>query len=105
MADLSETLKGILGDDAENKLGSVMGMLNGLGSAPQSESGGSAPSSSPQAALLSQAQSLIGAANDDRSRLLLSLKPYLNEKRKGTIDSAIKLLNLAQLSSLFKGVI
>lgn len=109
MADMMDTLKELLGDNAEEKLGAVMGALNGSGS----ESGGAAPTPilPPSGAispdLLMQAQGLIkqlsSAGTDTRARLLLSLKPYMRQSRQTTIDSAIKLLNIARLSQFFKG--
>lgn len=48
--------------------------------------------------------SRIQASGDDsRTKLLMSLKPYMNDSRQSTIDSAIKLLQLSEMSDLFKG--
>lgn len=99
MADMIETLKGILGDNAEEKIGNVMEMLN------SSENDGGTPNVD----LIQQAQGLMqqlsASGNDNRSRLLMSLKPYMRENRRHSIDSAVKLLNLTKLSHLFKGVL
>ena len=104
MADMIETLKNILGDDAENKLGSVMNALNSDSAQGQhlpSEQSGTGINSD----LLFQAQNFINqlsnAGGDTRSNLLISLKPYMRQSRRNSIDQAVKLLNLAQLSQLY----
>ena len=106
MADMIETLKNILGDDAENKLGSVMYALNSDSAQGQhlpSEQSGTGINSD----LLFQAQNFINqlsnAGGDTRANLRRSLKPYMRQSRRNSIDQAVKLLNLAQLSQLFKG--
>lgn len=115
MADIMDTLKDLLGDNAEEKINSVMGMLSSSGAASDKSDAAredSAPGTdSPAAAispeLLIQTQKLMqqlsSGGNDDRSNLLMSLKPYMRENRKKSIDSAVKLLNIARLSHLFKG--
>lgn len=110
MADMVETLKGILGDDAEEKIQSVLSGLQSSGSAGEEESTGdsSVPALSKSlngADYLSQIKSLVGQmgnANDSRSNLLLSLKPYMREERKHSIDNAVKILNLTRIAGLFK---
>ena len=43
---------------------------------------------------------LKSADEDDRSRLLLAIKPFLREERRPQVDSAIKLLKIASLLKL-----
>lgn len=43
--------------------------------------------------------SFTSAQNDDRSRLLQAIKPFLDEERRTQVDSAIKILSIA---SVFK---
>ena len=99
MADMMDTLKGILGDDAEEKIQTV---LNGL------QSGGSEISDNTEIGntdYLSQIKALVGQmgkANDSRSNLLLSLKPYMRAERRNSIDNAVKILNLTRIAGLFK---
>lgn len=101
MADAMETLKGILGDGAEDKIKSAMSSLSGITPSQQSSLGDNEAMES-----LMQMRDIIsrlGNSNSDpRANLLLSLKPYMRAKRQGSIDSAIKLLNLAKLAVLFK---
>ena len=119
MADMMDTLKGLLGDDAEDKISGIMKILNPDGdssSPPQNISKpdtaeaskeSDTPAITPE--MIMAAQSLIGKLSsnneDDRTRLLMSLKPYMSQSRKSSIDSAVKMLNLAHFSEFFKGVI
>lgn len=45
---------------------------------------------------------LGGAVNDDRTRLLMALKPFLSEKRAPYMDSAVTMLKLASVGKLGK---
>ena len=115
MADMMDTLKGLLGDNADDKLSGIMKKLNS--DAPQDNSDNTpqkndsknneSPALSPE--MLMMAQSIMSrmskSGDDDRTRLLMSLKPYMNSNRQSTIDSAVKMLKLSELSDLFKGVI
>lgn len=119
MADMMDTLKGLLGDDAEDKISGIMKILNPDGDSspppqniptPDAEEApkeSDTPGITPE--MLMAAQSLIGKLSsnneDDRTRLLMSLKPYMSQSRKSSIDSAVKMLNLAHFSEFFKGVI
>lgn len=107
MADMMDTLKELLGDNADEKLSSVLSMLSqGSGNNDSHEKQQSdMPAISPE--LLLQAQSIMqqlsSAENDDRSNLLMSLKPYMRESRRKTIDDAVKFLSAARLTRLFQG--
>lgn len=97
MADMMDMLKGILGDDAEDKIKTV---INGLQQGNVGDvSGGE------QNDYMAQLKSLVGqlgSANDSRSNLLLSLKPYMRTQRRQSIDNAVKILNLTRIAGLFK---
>ncbi len=101
MADAMETLKGLLGDGAEDKIKNVMSSLGG-----GLDGGTNIINSDDSLEYLSQIRDIasrLGNSNSDpRTNLLMSLKPYMRSKRQGSIDSAIKLLNLAKLAVLFK---
>lgn len=107
MADMIETLKGMLGDNPEEKINSVMSALNSGNSETSPQDSGDETQGSINSDLLFQAQNFINqlssAGNDNRSNLLTSLKPYMRQSRRNSIDNAVKLLNIAQLSQLFKG--
>ncbi|MGM9936438.1 MAG: hypothetical protein ACI38A_03750 [Candidatus Ornithomonoglobus sp.] len=120
MADMMDTLKGLLGDNADEKLNGILGILNSdkpaagseASSAPHdtAEQNTSAPDPSglpvsPE--MLLQAQQLMSrissTGDDNRANLLKSLKPFMRESRRDTIDEAIKFMNLAQITKLFGG--
>ena len=44
--------------------------------------------------------SIKSVGDDDRSRLLAAIKPFLSEERRPQVDSAIKLLKIASLLKL-----
>lgn len=113
MADMMDTLKELLGDNADEKISSVLNMLsssgnndNSVAAENKSDSSTSLPGSlSPE--MLMQAYSIMQqiseSENDDRSNLLISLKPYMRESRKKLIDDTVKFLNIAKISKLFQG--
>ena len=41
-------------------------------------------------------------SNDDMSRLLMSLKPYLRDEKKGKIDEYIKLIKMGKMTQMFE---
>ena len=113
MADMMDTLKELLGDNAEEKISSVMSALGvsenktdaPAPTLPISEASAAADSISPD--MLLQAQKLLkqfsSAGNDQRTGLLMSLKPYMRKTRQSSIDNAVKMLNLARVLQLFDG--
>ena len=114
--DILNSLKGMLGDNADEKINSVMNMLKGNsnidndikvdeGSSNISKSDTSNMISPESLRYISQIKSIIdemGSANDPRSNLLMSLRPYMNKTRQKSIDNAVKILNLSRISGLFK---
>ena len=116
MADMMDTLKGLLVDNADEKLSGIMNILN-VGEAqtnedaPKEETEHSSDESNPIGItpdMLLAAQAIFSkmsqSGEDDRTRLLMSLKPYMRESRRDSIDSAVKMLNMAQMSQFFKEV-
>ena len=151
MADAMDTLKSILGDNAEDTIQSVMNSLSGgagtgTGTGPSGGSSGGNGNNSGGADLGALLSNLGGGANnsgnggnnggngraqsplsnldpeslsylmqmrdivskmtdsrsDSRSNLLMSLKPYMRDTRKRSIDSAVRLLNISKLAGLFR---
>ena len=113
--DMLGTLKGLLGDNADEKIQSVLSMLGTSESKerpPQSPStdtvlpSSQKPSINPEMLqFVSNFKSMVddmGRANDSRSSLLLALKPYMRSTRQKSIDNAIKLLNITRMTGLFK---
>ncbi len=115
MSDMMDTLKGLLGDNADDKISGIMQILNS--DSPQGTSDTVAPkvepttddtpSITPEMLMMAQGimSRLSSSGDDDRTKLLMSLKPYMNGTRKSTIDSAVKMLKLSEMSEFFKGVI
>lgn len=93
MADITDTLKELLGD--EDKLSGIMGALTD-GSSDNTPAAGTD--------MLMAAQGLmkqLSTAGDRRSGLLMSLRPYMKESRQGAIDTAVKLLNILRFAEMF----
>lgn len=44
----------------------------------------------------------INSKDDPRANLLLSLKPYLNENRKGKVEQYIQLFNMSKIMDIFQ---
>ena len=124
MADMMSTLKGFLGDNADEKIGKAMEMLKSSGMlenkgndlADQIENSitvsekpqqNSLPNLTPEGLeMIGQIKVMFDRmtnTNDSRSNLLLSLKPFMRAERQRSIDKVTKLINIARFSGLFKG--
>ena len=101
MADAMDTLKNILGDDAEDKIKNVMSSLSSSDNGEAAESF-DADNLSQLMQIKDIMQSVTSNRNDPRTNLFLSLKPYMRSNRQKSIDSAVKLLGLTNLTKLFK---
>ncbi len=103
--NIEDQLSAVLNDpEAMSKIASIASSL-GLGG----DSGGQTPpQSSPQPAPVQASaptpqQSgfrLPDLGNDDRTKLLMSLKPFLIQKRAPYVDGAVALLRMMQLGKL-----
>lgn len=101
-----DSLKNLLGDNAEEKIQAVINSLS------QNQSSSLPEVSAPPTLNTDNLNSLLkikdiidelGTSNNDsRSNLLLSLKPFMRNSRQHSIDSAVRLLNLTKLTALFK---
>ncbi len=103
MADAMDTLKNILGDDAEDKIKNVMNSL----SSPDEEENTSLPAMNMDGIdqimqIKSIMDSMTTNRNDPRTNLLMSLKPYMRSGRQRSIDSAIRLLGLTNVTKYLK---
>ena len=106
------TLKGILGDGAEEKIQNAMEILKsggptGSGSnppakpAPQSQQGFNlTPESMEMISQISGMLNRISTTNDSRSELLKSLRPFVRSERQRSIDKAIRLINIGRFSGI-----
>ena len=96
-----DTLKNILGDGAEDKIKNVMNSLTSADSGNVSESVDS-DSIEQFMQLKDIMQSMTANRNDPRTNLLMSLKPYMRSSRQKSIDSAVKLLGLTNITKMLK---
>lgn len=97
MADAMETLKGILGDDAEDKIKNVMSSFSG------GNADGMHDNSLEYIMQMKDIMSKLANNRDDpRSNLLMSLRPYMRSGRRQSIDNAVRLLNLTKLSGILR---
>lgn len=104
----ADTLKSLLGDNADEKIQAV---INSLSSNQEQDSALPAVTKTPalntdSLNYLLRIKDIIdelgSSNNDSRSNLLLSLKPFMRNSRQHSIDSAVRLLNLTKLTSLFR---
>jgi hypothetical protein len=99
------TLKGLLGDNAEEKIGMVMNALQKDNETPINVEDDIIVNNNDSSQYISQIKNIIGQmshANDSRSNLLMSLRPFMRKNRQKSIDNVIKILNLSKYSGLFK---
>ncbi len=108
------TLKGLLGDNAEEKIKSVLSSLSSTGDGidiQNSDKNDVVTNKSPTldnssldsiVQIKNMVDNLTNSSNDSRSALLLSLKPYMRSSRQSSIDTAVKILNISKLSGLLK---
>ena len=92
-----EISKALSDPDIMNKVQGVLSSLNNNEEKEGEESSQEAPKL--PANMLS---SLGGMVNDDRTRLLLAIKPFLSEKRAPYMDSALTILKFASMGKLGK---
>lgn len=104
-------IKGLLGDNADEKIQSVVNSLsentadNGISVDNAAQSADLTGDDNMQYILrMKGLLDEMSHTNDARSNLLLSLKPYMRESRKQGIDNALKLLSLTKVSALFKNM-
>ncbi len=105
MADLQELLSSISDEDMA-KLKNVAESLMGGGTTPKQPEKKSIPTLPFDEKMISKLMSVMGQMNkeDSRTRLILDLKPLLNEERRKKADDAIKFLQLMDTLPLLKGM-
>ena len=116
--NFEEQLSSVLNNpEAMSKISSIIGALGGGDQAPPAAQSTSQPMQSapqPMQQAASQAPAaqpgLQGLGNlnlpdlsgDNRTRLLMAVKPFLSEKRAPYVDGAVALLRMMQLGKLGK---
>ena len=98
MVDFEKEISKALSDpDIMNKVQEVISSLNNKEEKDESESPGQ------QAEIPANMLSSLGnMVNDDRTRLLMALKPFLSAKRAPYMDSALTILKFASMGKLGK---
>lgn len=80
----------------------VQGVLSSLGNKEEKDSEESSGEKSVPVLPQNMLSSLGGMVNDDRTRLLMAIKPFLSEKRAPYMDSALTILRFASMGKLGK---
>ena len=93
-------LSGILKD--EESLSKVQALAQQLGIGGEVQKAESDDNSDDLKRVMSLISRFKNQGEDNRTRLLLALKPILSEERAKRVDSAVKLLKLIQLLPLLK---
>lgn len=96
---MMDTLKGILGDGAEDKIKSAVSALSGGSQGTPTQI---SPENMEYFMKIKSIADELSHPNDARSQLLMSLKPYMRTERQKGIDNAVRILNLTKLSGLFR---
>ncbi|MDD4699728.1 MAG: hypothetical protein PHV07_05650 [Oscillospiraceae bacterium] len=104
MDDMASKLSELLSDpDAVDKIRNMAGaLLGGEESKPLVDMPSDIPADIDIGAIMKIVGALNSGGNDNRSQLLLALKPHLSEPRRERVDSAIKILKLINILPLIK---
>ncbi len=107
MDDLSEKLAGILNDpDSMERVRKMAeNIFSGEEPAPKTEASpdfSGMPSIDEMQTIISVVSQLNSNEDNERTRLLTALRPYLSEKRQAKADNAVKILKLLELWPLIK---
>lgn len=114
MSDLIAKLNSMLGSDSNNNLKDIINNFssntnasdNNTSNTSTSDNSGDDPGFNIDFDTIMKMKSVIDAMNskknDPRSKLLMSLKPYLKESRKQKLDQYVQLLNMSSVFELFK---
>ena len=99
-----QQIKNALADpDIMQKVSGVLAGLSGGSGIAESQSAPSIPGLSGLSNLSSFPQNLTNPMpQDDRTRLLLAIKPFLSEKRAPYMDSAVNILKLVSIGKIGK---
>ncbi|MBR4720305.1 MAG: hypothetical protein IK057_00945 [Clostridia bacterium] len=124
MADMMDTLKGLLGDDADGKIQNAMNILKNSGLMENSQNSSSSTQKvaeginkdiktennvglnglSPEGLeFINQIKGVVNRmsnTNDKRSDLLRSLRPFMRTPRQQAIDRAIRIMNIGRFAGI-----
>ena len=101
--DLEQELGKALADpEIMNKVGSLLSQLSGGNSGSEGDSGTNNDKMQLSGVENNVLSALSGTVNDDRTKLLMAIKPFLSEKRAPYMDSALTILKLVKMGKLGK---
>ena len=93
--DIEKELSKALADpEIMNK---VSGILSSLGQGDADKAENAAPSDTD---MLKNSLAALGNMQDDRTRLLMAIKPFLSENRAPYMDSAVMILRLIKMGKI-----
>lgn len=93
--DIEKELSKALADpEIMNK---VSGILSSLGQGDADKAESAAPTDTD---MLKNSLAALGNMQDDRTRLLMAIKPFLSEKRAPYMDSAVMILRLIKMGKI-----
>ena len=93
--DIEKELSKALADpEIMNK---VSGILSSLGQGEADKAENAAPSDTD---MLKNSLAALGNMQDDRTRLIMAIKPFLSEKRAPYMDSAVMILRLIKMGKI-----
>lgn len=97
---LLENIKAMLGDNPEETVSRLLGSLslNTPNTPPSKEQSEAESSPLDVSAILKLQNALNGGNEDDSTRLLAAIKPFLNDRRKPQVDKLLKILKLANVA-------
>jgi len=104
MSDIISKLSGMLGkENIPDNIQEIMGNLvnNDEPKNTDTSSGSDFNIDIDTILKMQSVMSKMNSKDDPRATLLLSLKPYLNSKRKSNLDQYVKLLNMTKLIDVF----
>jgi len=98
-----ENRMGVFGDNPSETLGQMLSAFSGEQTEKKEDDGGETKVGGGggfDPSLLLKLQGLMGNQQqaDERSTLLLAIRPFLSEERRPQVDQAVKLLKLSQLA-------
>ena len=108
--NLIENIMSMLGDNPQEKISQILGSLtsneSSLPTVTENTEGGEKNNDSFDISALLKLQSALspGGSDDDKTRLLAAIKPFLNDKRKPQVDQILKLLKLANVAQKAGGL-
>ena len=104
MDDINEKITALLSDPSalEGIRNMASSLLGSVPSAPKEEPPDNIMPDIDLGKIMSVMGKLRNTGSDERTRLLLALKPHLSERRKERVDRAIKILKLLDMLPLLQ---